>query len=350
MKHLGYSVYISTFPEQKAFLETLKNKEVYIFTSLHIAEEANEDYVQQATSMLEWLNGQGFKVIGDISKRTLELFHESDITRLAKNLGLHMIRIDYGFDDEEMIALAKKFGVVFNASTVDITLAKKLKQVSKDIFAIHNYYPREYTGLSPKQFMDINKRLKEESIQVFGFIPNHKKSRGPIYEGLPTVENERYLPSAVSYFQMCFGMDVDNVLLSDLALEPLDQQIIEVYEGTHIISLPCILEKQFENLYDQVFTIRIDSPECAYRLQESREFATQGTLIEPFNTVERIIGSITCDNKYYKRYSGEIQIIREALPKDYRVNVVGRIAPEYVKLVQVIQNGQKIKLIKSTIL
>ncbi|MEG0320465.1 MAG: MupG family TIM beta-alpha barrel fold protein, partial [Niameybacter sp.] len=275
MSYLGYSVYISTFPQQKAFLATLKNKETYIFTSLHIAEEMNEAYVQQATDMLVWLNEQGFKVIGDVSKRTLELFKEADIVKLARRLELYMIRIDYGFNDEEMMALAKSFPIVFNASTVDSALAQKLKQVSKDIFAIHNYYPREYTGLSSKQFTAINQRLQQEFIQVFGFIPNHKKSRGPIYQGLPTVESERYLPTAVSYFEMSLGMAMDNILLSDLALEPLDQQMIEVYETTHIVSLPCMLEKSFESLYEQVFTIRIDSPECAYRLQESREFATQ---------------------------------------------------------------------------
>lgn len=70
-------------------------------------------------------------------------------------------------------------------------------------------------------------------------------------------------------------------------------------------------------------------------------------MIESFNCLERIVGSITCDNKHYGRYSGEIQIIRESLPKDYRVNVLGRIVPEYIKLVQVIENGQKIKFIKS---
>lgn len=348
MNHLGYSVYISTFWEQKAFLERIKNKETFIFTSLHIAEEVSENYIQQANEMLKWVNAQGFKVIGDVSKRTLALFHEPDMVRLAKKLGLYMIRIDYGFEEEEMIALAKNFPIVFNASTVDRALARKLKQVSKDIFAIHNYYPREYTGLSYKQFMDINKSLQQESIQVLGFIPNHKKSRGPIYEGLPSIEAERYLPSAISYLEMCRGMAIDGILLSDLALEPLDQYIIEVYETTGIISLPCTMEEAFKYLYDQVFTIRIDSPECAYRLQESREFATQGPVIEPLNCLERIVGSITCDNKHYGRYSGEIQIIRESLPKDYRVNVIGRVAPEYIKMVQVIENGQKIKFIKSS--
>lgn len=346
MKHLGYCVYISTFEKQKAFLETLSNKDVFIFTSLHIAEEFNAHYKVQAEEMLSWLHARGFKVIGDVSKMTLTLFDEKDLVSLAKRLGLAMIRIDYGFLNEEILKMAKAFPVVFNASTVDLSLVRQLKVVSKDVFAIHNYYPREYTGLSKKQFNAINTKLIEAGIEVLGFIPNYKQSRGPIYEGLPTVEHERYYSPVISYFEMLNEFGMRYVLLSDLGLEVADRKIIEDYEETGIINLPCQLEGAFEYLYNQVFTIRIDSPECAYRLQESREFSTPGIEIEAFNCIERIIGSITCDNKYYSRYSGEIQVIRESLPKDHRVNVIGCIEPCYVGLTKIIRNGQKVKLSK----
>lgn len=346
MLKLGFSVYVSTFNKQKDFLKTLQCKDAYIFTSLHIAEEMGEGYVQRAKKMLECLNAWGFKVIGDVSKRTLEVFEEPDITALAKNLGLHMIRIDYGFSEEEMLAAVTKMPLVFNASTVDVELAKKLKAVSGEVFAIHNYYPREYTGLSKKQFDNINKELRENGIQVIGFIPNSKASRGPIYEGLPTVEHHRYVPSYVSYLEMINKAELDGILLSDLKLDELDKQMIETYEKAGIISIPTKLEKPFEHLYDQVFTIRIDSPECAYRLQESREFATAGIEIEPCQCTSRTVGSITCDNKHFARYSGEIQIIREELPKDNRVNIIGEVASPYKKICQFIENGQKIKIIR----
>lgn len=345
MARLGYCVYVSTFEKQKEFLGALENKDTYIFTSLHIVEELNKDYIEQVESMLKWICEEGFKVIGDVSKRTLEIFEEKDIVLLAKRLGLHMIRIDYGFTDEEILEIAKSFPVAFNASTVDIGLAKQLKVISKDSFAIHNYYPRAYTGLSQNQFDHINKRLETEAIQVVGFIPNYKKSRGPIYEGLPTLESQRYLPAAISYFEMINSFTMEFILLSDLGLEPLDQKIIEYYEKTEIIAIPCQLEQSFECLYEEVFTIRIDSPECAYRLQESREFFAQVKSILPSNRIERLKGSITCDNKEYGRYSGEVQILREGLPQDNRVNVIGYVERDYLALTQYIKNGQRIKFI-----
>ncbi len=54
--------------------------------------------------------------------------------------------------------------------------------------------------------------------------------------------------------------------------------------------------------------------------------------------------SFSCDNAKYLRYSGEIQIIKTQLPKDDRVNVIGKINFHYKNICQFIPNGYKIKL------
>lgn len=55
MLNLGFSVYVSTFEKQKVFLEQIKNKDVYIFTSLHIAEEMDENYTDYKGRVTEGL-------------------------------------------------------------------------------------------------------------------------------------------------------------------------------------------------------------------------------------------------------------------------------------------------------
>lgn len=340
---LGFSVYVSNFDSQKSFLEALPNKNTLIFTSLHMPEEMGNDYTNQVTTMLQWLNKQGFKVIGDISKRTLAIFNEVSIASLAKKLNLHMVRIDYGFSLEEMIEAAKEFPLVFNASTVDIESALKIKEASGKVIAIHNFYPREHTGLSKRQFDEINHRLKENDIDVITFIPNHKSSRGPVFSGLPTLEHQRYQSPWVSFLELSSSSEIDGILLSDLELDPKDLQAILSYQESGIISLPTSFDKPFNHLIDQIYTIRIDSPDILLRLEESREFATPGKIIEPYNCTTREVGSITCDNKHYGRYSGEIQILKEALPTDYRVNVVGQLQKNYTLLTKFIPNGSKIK-------
>ncbi|TKV17243.1 DUF871 domain-containing protein, partial [Citrobacter sp. TBCS-11] len=46
------------------------------------------------------------------------------------------------------------------------------------------------------------------------------------------------------------------------------------------------------------------------------------------NTSERSRGSITIDNCDYGRYMGEIQIVKNDLAADEKVNVVGKIIAE----------------------
>ena len=47
------------------------------------------------------------------------------------------------------------------------------------------------------------------------------------------------------------------------------------------------------------------------------------------------------DNKRYKRYSGEIQIMRAAHPADERVNVIGELADKYLLLLDNLENGKQ---------
>lgn len=121
--------------------------------------------------------------------------------------------------------------------------------------------------------------------------------------------------------------------------------MISQYLNSNIYTLPVIFEKEYEYLYNKVFTIRTDSPRWLKRLQESRENCS-GQNILPKDCFERITGSITIDNYRYQRYSGEIQIIVENLPADERVNVIGQLPKEYHLLLKHIKNGSKIRFIK----
>ena len=53
------------------------------------------------------------------------------------------------------------------------------------------------------------------------------------------------------------------------------------------------------------------------------EFAS---VIKQNNTLERKAGDITIDNEFYKRYSGELQVVTQDSLADERVNVVAKLA------------------------
>ena len=67
--------------------------------------------------------------------------------------------------------------------------------------------------------------------------------------------------------------------------------------------------------------------------------------IQPENCVERKKGSICISNSKYLRYEGEVEIARQDLPRDERVNAIGHVDLEDLKYLPYIKNEIGIKLI-----
>jgi len=345
-KDLGFSVYVSAFARQKQMLAALAATDTVVFTSFHIQEEFDETYVSQALAMCHWLKEAGFRIMGDVSPKTLSRFGHSDILGFAREARLDFLRLDYGFELEEILSIARVFPIAFNASTGDAATAKEIVKTGGKVYAMHNFYPRPETGLDSIQFAKINSQLRQLGIEVLAFIPGDTEKRGPICDGLPTMEQHRRIPPYVSYVDMAINHQVDGIFLGDLGLSPSQLQLIQEFCQSGVIAIPTRLTSQYQYLYNQTFTIRPDSPLGLKRLQESREYSCPGPPIEPNNCRQRAYGSITMDNHLYGRYSGEIQILCQDLPQDDRVNIIGEVEPEYVALLPCLTNGKKLKLIK----
>lgn len=269
-----------------------------------------------------------------------------DIVGFAKDMGISILRLDYGFSEEEVLHVSKKTSVSFNASIVKSDFVRKILEDGSKVFGMHNFYPRPETGLDNEIFTTINNEIRKLGLEVFAFIPGDKIKRGPIYEGLPTLEKHRDIRPYIAYLDLAINHRIDGIFVGDTMISDGQYQLIKQFIDADIISIPTIFEKKYEYLYNHFFTIRIDSPASIMRLQESREFSCPGKKEEPFNTIYRSLGSITMDNILYGRYSGEIQILRHNLPQDDRVNVIGKIETEYQDIINCVKNGKKIKFIK----
>lgn len=341
---LGRSVYVSTFECQKDRLLQMGVKGTFVFTSFHIQEELDNQYTKRAKALCNFLKESGFLIMGDVSPKTLKFFGYEDISCFAEDMGLNALRIDYGFSLEEILAIQDKFVIAFNASTVDRHDAKALVDAGKLVYAMHNYYPRPETGLDDEYFRSVNHALQAIGIKVLAFIPGDEMKRGPIEAGLPTLERHRYIPPYIGYLDLTVNFNTDGIFLGDLQLSEKQELLIRDYVRDGVIIIPSALNSEYEYLYGKKFTIRVDSPAALMRLQESREYSCEGMLQEPRNCIIRQRGAITMDNKNYGRYSGEIQIIRQGLPQDDRVNVIGHIKEEYISIIYCIKNGASIRL------
>lgn len=339
----GKSIYISDLKENPLVIE--ENVDLY-FTSLHIAEEFSEDYAMQAAKMLDSLKAAGKKVMVDISSRGLENLGYTSLKQFVLETGVYMVRCDFGISEEEMLEAAKHCAIAVNASTLDYQLAVRLKQAGAEVFAVHNFYPRPETGLDEEFFVERNQDLREKGIKIAAFITGDIRKRGPLMEGLPTLEAHRDLPPYLQYLQMVDKYRIDMVLIGDPALSEEQMRLIERKKCDKVTVVPAVLDAEYESLYGKVWTIRQDSPKWIARLQESRGYAAIGQRILPGKCEERTAGSITIDNEKYLRYSGEIQVVRETLKADERVNVIGRVLPGYEAVLEQLNRGEKIEFVK----
>ena len=340
----GFSVYLTSFDSQKEMLERSAGSGAYVFLSLHISEEFGPDYCAKAETVCRFLRDRGYRAIADVSRKTMQQFGETDLAALARRLGVWGLRVDYGLTDEEICALAAQLPVVLNASTATPESAAKIAAAGETVMAMHNFYPRPETGLDDAFFRASTLPLREQGLKVLTFIPGDETLRGPLKLGLPTLERHRDLPPSACLADFAVNFEVDGVFVGDISVSAREQERMRVFSEERLIQLPAELGAAYEFLYGQVFTCRADSPAWLVRFAESREYSTIGEPVPPANCAPRVRGTVTLDNADYGRYSGEIQLTRQDLPADGRVNVIGRIPEPYLLLADCIGNGSKFML------
>jgi len=319
-----------------------------IFTSLHIPESNINRLKNELGPLLATARQYNMEVISDISPVTVALLGLEKFSLDAfKALGITTLRLDCGYDASAIATMSrnsKGIKIQLNASTLTENMLSTLQGLAVDftkIEALHNFYPREGTGLGEETLLKQNKLLHSYGISIGAFVPSQNRKRGPLKAGLPTLESGRYVDAGLGARHL-IALGVDSVFIGDslpcekelatLASLKTDQVTLRMQILTNNIWLREKLR--------QTFTARIDEARDAIRAQEGRPLLG-GSAIEPDNTVERIVGSITVDNKEYGRYMGELQIIKKAQAADKRTNVIGQILPDEVFLLAFITPGRK---------
>ena len=89
LKTLGRSVYLTQFEEQRASLSAFAAGGAPVFISLHISEEFDAAYCARVQEMCDFLSAQGWRILADVSEKTIRQFGCADLTALAKRLHLY---------------------------------------------------------------------------------------------------------------------------------------------------------------------------------------------------------------------------------------------------------------------
>lgn len=328
-----------------------------VFTSLHIPEVPLESAVAQLEGLTAAAQKLGMATIADIAPRALQQLGATpeNLEPLAQ-MGLAGVRLDYGFGPWEIARFAQNslgLRVVLNVSTVDPAFLQQIISAGADprlLEGCHNYYPRPETGLSMAHFVNTSRAFKQHKLRVSAFVAGQSGRRGPLFEGLPTLERHRAMPAGRAAAELFATGLVDTVLFGDPWATSPELSSVSAVAATGGVRLRVRLAPNlsaFERgiLEGPLHENRPDAAECVVRSTASRAYATKGPKIEPFNTVARPVGSVTIDNQGYLRYSGELQVTITDLPADPRVNVVGQVIEEDLDLLQWIGPGQSFKLV-----
>lgn len=332
----GISLYLSTDIQKnievinKASMSGVK----FAFTSLNILEENNIDKSDRLYKLIELCSSNDINLIVDINEYT-----NSNIFSNLKNVYL---RIDDGYSLDEIYELSKKNMIVLNASTITKNDLKYLKNKGIDfnnVLALHNYYPKKYTGIGERYFLEQNEKYNEFGIKTMAFVAGDLK-RGPMFEGLPTLENTREKRFVTSVLKL-ISLKTDIVLVGDIDLSDKN------WEYFKYISKGIVPIRTIDNvLNDTVFENRIDYSEYLIRSKipksigktrkEFKEYIQKNLKDIKKENGEIKKGDILLSNEKYLRYEGELEIALKNLGLDEKRDIVSRVYDEDIELLDYI--------------
>lgn len=342
----GISVYLNEDIGEKQEQYVKKAKQHgfrWVFTSLHIPEDDASQLQGRFRQLARLARETGMALFADVSPASLEKIGLSmDQAEELIEWGVAGLRVDYGIAGKTIADLSKKMNIALNASTLTQREYEDILSAGADISRIeawHNFYPRPETGLGEAYIEEKNKWLLSLGLGTTAFVPGGRHKRGPLFQGLPTLEKHRNRAPFEAALELIHQLYTQKVLIGDPDLSDEAFRQFKCFEEDKCIRLRA---KSFTDtaLYADVQTNRPDPARDCIRSVESRGFAQIGDkTVEPFQTVERPRGTITVDNKRYLRYAGEMQITLNDLPADEKVNVIGRIMAEDLPLLSFVGPG-----------
>lgn len=346
----GFSVYLNEAINQNQIEQMIGAGFTGIFTSIHIPEDDDQQYLGRMRELGKIAKMYDLSLVVDISGTSLNKIGGAfDNIQPIIDLGITGLRIDYGIEWEIVARLSREIHIALNASTLTTQCLDQLHFYQadlKNITAWHNYYPRPETGLDRNTFNRHNRFLKSMGLRTMAFVAGDSKKRGPIHDGLPTIEAHRRLHPLAGTLDLMTNGNIDDVYIGDPMISPNALSQFKHYIQNNII---CINAKSAsESVSEQLplilgnHTNRQDAAALVLRSQESRMLVN--TSIKPINTIVRPKGAITIDNEKYGRYQGEMQVCKVDLAQDEKVNVVGQVIEPDKCLISFIGPGQAFKI------
>ena len=339
--------------EMKAHLEQAASVGINaVFSSLQLPESNRDELLRDFPRMAQIAHSHGMIVDTDISPRSAKLFG-LDLHDFAafKQMGVDYARLDYGYSDEALVeATHNTLGITVELNAAHATEAWLQKVIAlginrEHIHFCHTYYPMRYTGLRLEEFGAINDLLHRYGFRVGGFLASQTHQRPACAVGLPTVERHREM-NAFTAAQEAILYGLDNLFFGDDFASPEELKLImDVDPEVVTFRMRPFVEGELtqwllgRRLYQTQHgldnIIRSSFGELAYHGDTDFTFSCQ-----------RHRGDVTVCKSTLWRYAGEIEIVRQDLPRDMSIGLIGRIIDEDLPLLESFRSAKQFRFIR----
>lgn len=317
-----------------------------VFTSLQLDNLGFKNSrldLKEYRQLTQYAHSLNYIIHADINR---EIFEEIGATvddlSLLKDFGIDVLRLDYGFSEEEIIRLSlNNEGVIIEDNPIDhesvFKRASSIKESGNpnQLRYCHNFFPLDGTGLDFNETESLTEEFNLLGYSCGIFITSQSS---PAYlskhsHGVCTIEDQRYVPSHIAFQELRNTQMYDVIFLGDVYPSLLDlEKVAEVNRHDY-----CTLEAYLENelplvqkelILKTLHVNRLDTPAQVVRSTQTRKKVT----VEPNRCIARPFLTLTIENELAERYEGEIQIALKDLAPSILANCVGMIKPSCQRL------------------
>lgn len=362
MINLGISIYPdkSNVEDDLKYIDlAAKHGSKRIFTNLlGLGGKSKDEIKDDFTTRISHANKYGMEVIVDVAPY---IFDELDISyddlSFFYEIGAYGIRLDENFDGNKEAVMSYNpydLKLELNASgsigQIENILAFKPKK--ENILSCHNFYPQKYTGIGLEYFLENNRKIKQNNIEISSFISsNNKDAFGPwdINEGLPTLEMHRNLDIDLQARHLVAIGEIDNIIISNsYATKEEFESLSKIKENKVNIKINKeyqLSEAEEKILYDDEHFVRGDISDFMRRSTMTR-VKYKELSVKPQNTRDLKRGDVVIVNDNYARYKGELHIVLKNMENEGNKNVVGTIKEEELFLLDYLNPWDKFVIIQ----
>ena len=240
---------VSLYPEQESMEEienylTMASRYGFtkIFTSMFSVPGTKKEVFDYFKNFCDLAHKHGMKVSGDCNTAFFKKMgaSESDIS-IFKEMGIDIIRMDLPyFDQRDVTLINNPYNITIELSSCMIQAVRMALENGanpKNFSTCHNFYPERYTASDLESIRSINKELANLGIPSAVFISsNEDNTHGPwpVHDGLPTVEDHRWIPAELQVRHWIAVGDVDEIIFgnafaSEEEFKAIDQVMNEAY-------------------------------------------------------------------------------------------------------------------------